>query len=74
MMGARCKQHLSGASCKHVGHITLLEDCGSLGVIECDASSGGEWAGTWRYGFHATDIREAHVEVGGSGELRSWQI
>ena len=42
--------HLSGLG-RTVGHIARVEECGTRGIIECSAYSGGEWVGILRYGF-----------------------
>ena len=44
-----------------LGRVVLFEECGSAGVIECNACSGGEWAGALRYGFLAPGMGELKV-------------
>ena len=47
------------------GRVAHMEEGGSVGIIECSATSGGEWVGTLRYGFHMAESKTSEdVAVG----------
>ena len=46
-----------------IGAVTCFEPSGRTGIIECDAFSGGEWAGRLQYGFSSERNGGPNVEV-----------
>ena len=46
------------------GCVTRLEEGGTVGVIECSATSGGEWVGTLQYAFNTMGLRASDVAIG----------
>ena len=47
-----------------IGHVARMEECGTAGIVECHASSGGEWVGILHYKFQNKGSAGSGIRVG----------